>query len=177
MEGQDLGADADAARRDAGLETTLLALYLDEIKGLNEKYAPIKTILHGKAPEDVAAAIMKTTRLADPAVRKRYAADHGSVAKSGRRPASCLALQLEEPARAMRAKRQEVIGALEVSAAEKIAGYRLKLFGAADYPDATGTPRASFGVLSCTPIAPRLRNRCRAIHFQRPLLQAQQRHS
>ena len=38
-------------------------------------------------------------------------------------------------------------GSLEVSAAEKISGYRLKLFGAADYPDGTGTPRVSFGIL------------------------------
>ena len=44
-------------------------------------------------------------------------------------------------------RRQEVIGTLEVSAAEKISGYRMKLFGAADYPDATGTPRLTFGIL------------------------------
>ena len=145
VEGQDLGADADVPLN-AGLETTMLALYLDEVRTLNEKYAPIKTILHGKPPEDVAASIMKTTKLLDPAVRKRYAADHGSIAKTDDGVLR-LALQLEEPAKAQRARRQELIGALEVSAAEKIAGYRLKLFGAADYPDATGTLRASFGVL------------------------------
>jgi len=30
---------------------------------------------------------------------------------------------------------------------EKIAQYRLKLFGAADYPDGTGTPRVEYGVV------------------------------
>ena len=145
VEGQDLGADADIPVN-PGLETPMLALYLDEIRGLNEKYAPVKTILRGRAPEDVAASIMKSTRLADPSVRRRYAVDRGSIAKSDDGLLR-LALQLEDPAKSMRARRQEIIGALEVSAAEKIAGYRLKLFGAADYPDATGTPRATFGVL------------------------------
>jgi hypothetical protein len=145
VEGQDLAEDADVPVN-LGFETTMLALYLDEVKDLNEKYAPVKTILHGKAPEDVAANIIKSTKLGDAAVRRRYAADRSSIAKSDDGLLR-LALQLEEPAKRMRAKRQELIGALEVSAAEKISGYRLKLFGAADYPDATGTPRASFGVL------------------------------
>jgi Peptidase S46 len=145
VEGQDPGGDADTPVNE-GLETTLLSQYLAEIKDLNEKDAPIKAILHGKEPEQVAESIVKSSKLGDPAVRRRYAADHASVGKS-EDGLLRLALQLEEPARRIRAKRQELIGALEVSAAEKIAGYRLKLFGAADYPDATGTPRVSFGVL------------------------------
>jgi hypothetical protein len=42
-------------------------------------------------------------------------------------------------------KHQETIEALETSAAEKIASYRYRIFGDADYPDATGTPRITFG--------------------------------
>ena len=145
VEGQDLAGDADVPVN-VGFETTMLALYLDEIKDLSEKSAPVKAIMHGKSPEDLAAIIMKSTKLADPAVRRRYAADHSAIAKSDDGLLR-LAQQLEEPTKARAAKRQEIIGALEVSAAEKISGYRLKLFGAADYPDATGTPRATFGVL------------------------------
>jgi peptidase S46-like protein len=44
-------------------------------------------------------------------------------------------------------KHQETIEALETSAAERIAHYRYKIFGDADYPDATGTPRVTFGVV------------------------------
>ncbi len=44
-------------------------------------------------------------------------------------------------------KHQETIEALETSAAERIAQYRYKIFGDADYPDATGTPRVTFGVV------------------------------
>ncbi len=145
VEGRDLGEDADVPVN-SELETSMLSIYLDEVRGLNEKYAPVKAIMHGKEPQDVAASIMKTTRLGDPAVRKRYAADHASIAKSDDGMLR-LALQLEEPAKFQRNRRQNEIGTLEVSAAETIAGYRLKLFGAADYPDATGTPRVVFGVL------------------------------
>ncbi len=145
VEGQDLASDATAPVNES-LEITLLAQYLEELKGLNEKDAPVKAIFHGKPSEEVAAAIVKSSKLADPAVRKRYAADRSSIAKSDDGLLR-LAQQLEEPAQRIRKKRQEVIGELEVTAAAKIAGYRMKLFGAADYPDATGTPRVSYGVL------------------------------
>jgi hypothetical protein len=36
---------------------------------------------------------------------------------------------------------------LEQSAAAKIAQYRFRLFGAAEYPDATSTPRVEFGTV------------------------------
>ena len=54
---------------------------------------------------------------------------------------------MEEPARKLAKRHEEVIETLETSAAEKIAQYRFKLFGAADYPDATSTPRIEFGVV------------------------------
>jgi hypothetical protein len=145
VEGQELGGDADVPVNE-GLEITLLGQYLAEVRDLNEKDAPVKSILRGKDPDQLAETVVKASKLADPATRKRYAADHASVAKSDDGLLR-LALQLAEPAKRLRAKRQELIGTLEVSAAEKISGYRLKLFGAADYPDATGTPRVSFGVL------------------------------
>jgi hypothetical protein len=48
-----------------------------------------------------------------------------------------LALLLDQPGRRLRKKREDLIGSLETSAAEKIAQYRYVLFGDADYPDAT----------------------------------------
>ena len=58
-----------------------------------------------------------------------------------------LAQSLDGPARRLRKKHEEVIGSLEASAAEKIAQYRYLLFGDAEYPDATSTPRVEFGVV------------------------------
>lgn len=55
--------------------------------------------------------------------------------------------QIEATRARLTKKHQETIEALETSAAERIAQYRYKIFGDADYPDATGTPRVTFGVV------------------------------
>jgi hypothetical protein len=128
------------------LEAVLIAEYLEELQKLGDKDAPIKSILNGKSPKEAAEALVKSSHLNDAAQRKALAASHDAVIKSDDGMIR-LALALEEPARRLRKKRDETIGSLETSAAEKIAQYRFKLFGAADYPDSTGTPRVTFGVV------------------------------
>jgi len=128
------------------LETELLAAYLEELKGLGEKDAPMKAILNGKTPKEAAEAMVKSSKLNDAAQRRILAQNHDAVLKSEDGIIRLAAL-LDEPARRLRKKRDELIGSLETSAAEKIAQYRFKLFGAADYPDATGSPRVMFGVV------------------------------
>lgn len=123
------------------LEITLIAQYLEELKALGDKEAPLKEILGGRTPQQAAEAYVKSSalqtmsgrRIADP-----RNSDDGMVR---------LASLLEEPAKKIAKKHDELIGTLETSAAEKIAQYRFKLFGAADYPDATATPRVEFGVV------------------------------
>jgi hypothetical protein len=145
VENQPLGADATAPVNE-GLEITLLTMYLDEVRTLSEKHVPLKSIFGNKSSEQMAQSFVKSSKLADPAVRARYATDHASVAKADDGMLK-LARLLEDPTEYYRKKRAELIGSLEVTSAEKIAGYRMQLFGAADYPDGTGTPRVSFGVL------------------------------
>jgi hypothetical protein len=110
------------------IETLLLTQYLEELKALGDKEAPVKAILAGKSPAQAAEALVKGTRGPD-----------GPMIK--------FAQALEEPAKKLRKKHDDLIQSLETSASEKIAQYRFKLFGAADYPDATGTPRVEFGVV------------------------------
>lgn len=55
--------------------------------------------------------------------------------------------QVEAAGARLAKKHREIIEALETSAAERIAQYRYRIFGDADYPDATGTPRVTFGVV------------------------------
>ena len=122
------------------VETLLLSQYLEELKNLSGENIPIKAILDGKAPKEAAEAMVKSSKLWD-------AAQGGASAAASDDPIVRLTRQLDEPARRLRKKRDELIGSLETSAAEKIAQYRFKLFGAADYPDATGSPRVMFGVV------------------------------
>jgi hypothetical protein len=136
----------DASAIDDGVETLLLTEYLNELKALGDKDAPLKALLGGKSPKEAADALVKSTKLKDPAERKRLAANHDAARKSDDSMIR-MAMALEDVAKNIRKRHEEMIGSLETSAAEKIAQYRFKLFGAAEYPDATGTPRVEFGVV------------------------------
>jgi hypothetical protein len=131
--------DAGPAASNA-VETLMISQYLEELKALGDKQAPVKALLGGKTPQQAAEAYVSSSKLRDPAERKRATAksDDGMIR---------LASILEDHARKIGRKHEDVIGTLETSAAEKIAGYRLQLFGAADYPDGTATPRVSYGIL------------------------------
>jgi hypothetical protein len=106
------------------VEILMLTRYLEELRGLGEKDAPLKTILEGKTPRQAAEAMVQSNGVIQ------------------------LAKLLEPHAQRLRKQHEETIGSLEVSAVEKIAQYRFKLFGAADYPDGTSTPRIELGVVS-----------------------------
>ncbi len=116
-------ADASAAAVPEPVEIILLTAYLEELKSLGDKEVPLKNVLGGKSPQEAAESLVKT----------------GTVKQ--------LAEALEDSARRLAKKHDEILGALETSASEKIAQYRFKLFGNADYPDATGTPRVEFGAV------------------------------
>jgi len=140
-----LSKNSDAPVTDS-LEIILLTQYLEELKGLKEKEAPLRTILGGKTPQQTAEALVKSSRLRDAREQRRLASSPNAILNSDDTMIR-LALLLDEPARRLRKKHEEVIGALETSAAEKIAQYCYLLFRGAEYPDATSTPRVEFGVV------------------------------
>jgi hypothetical protein len=111
-----------------------------DIKEIN-----LKPFLTGKTTAESAAAMVKASKLGDPAVRRALNSKE-ALAKSDD-PFIRLALTLEPASDKIRKEYEDTIGSLETSAAEKIAAYRFRLFGAADYPDGTSTPRLAFGVV------------------------------
>jgi hypothetical protein len=113
--------------------------------GPDVKEVPIKQFLTGKTTTESAEALVKASKLGDPAVRLSLNTKE-TVAKSDD-PMIKLALALEGPAQKVKKQHEDDIGSLETSAAEKIAQYRFRLFGTADYPDGTSTPRLAFGVV------------------------------
>jgi hypothetical protein len=137
---------ADAPPVNEAIEIALLTEYLDELKNLGDKDAPLKVILNGKTSREAAESFVKSSTLNNPVERRNLAANHDAALKSEDGMIR-LAILLDEPARRLRKKHDEVIGSLETSASEKIAQYRFKLFGTADYPDATSTPRIKFGTV------------------------------
>src|SRR5262249_10771439 len=108
--------------------------------------APVKMILGAKTPAQAAGEFVKSSKLKDPAERKRLAASPDAAQKSDDGMIK-LALMIEPVADKLRKKHEDTIDTLDVSASERIAQYRLKLFGATEYPDATNTTRVEFGVV------------------------------
>jgi hypothetical protein len=131
---------------DPAVETVLLTRYLEELRSLGEKEAPLKATLGSKTPQQAAQEVIKNTRLGDAAERRRLAADRDLVERS-EDPLLRLVRELDPAARKISKKRDQTIGALETSSSERIAQYRYAIFGPADYPDATGTPRLAFGTV------------------------------
>jgi hypothetical protein len=130
------------------IETMMLAQYLSELTGLGlgDKELPIKSILGGATPAQAAEKMVKASKLKDAAGRSSLTANRDAALKSDD-PVIALAQAIDAAALRLRKQHDDIIGTLEVSATEKIAQFRLKLFGAADYPDGTGTPRVEFGVV------------------------------
>ena len=129
-----------------GVETAMLAQFLEELKALGEKEAPVKAILAGRTPQLAAEEMVGGTKLKGVDERKRLAADRTLVGKS-QDPMIRLARLLAEPSRKLLKRHQDSIESLETSSAEKIAHYRFRIFGYKDYPDGTLTPRVTFGVV------------------------------
>lgn len=128
------------------VEILVLARWLDELKALGDKDAPLKALLNGKTPQQAAEAAIMGTILKDPANRKKLAGNAQAIRASDD-PMIKMAAIIEDASKKLRKTRNDAIGSLEASAEDKIAGYRFRLFGASDYPDATGTPRVEYGVV------------------------------
>ena len=125
-------ADDDKANQtpaNESLEILLVTQYLEELSRLDDKDIPLKAILGGKTAAQAAEAFVKA-----------------GVSKSNEGMLR-LATLLDPAAQRLRKQHQQSIESLETSAAEKIAQYRFRLFGAAEYPDASGTPRLEYGVV------------------------------
>ena len=131
---------------DETVEINLLATYLGELKALGDKDTPLRAILGSKTPQQMAEEYVHTSKLADVGERQRLAQSHAAVQASDDGMIRLVRL-LDEPARKLLKKHQDTIESLAANAAERIAQYRFRLFGAADYPDATSTPRVSYGAV------------------------------
>jgi hypothetical protein len=129
------------------LEILMLGIYLQELqKVVGEKDASVKAILAGRTPEVAAEAMVTSSKLKDVEERRRLAANKEAVASSEDGMIR-LARLLDDSARKIRKKREDSIEAVDAVSVAKIAGFRLKVFGANEYPDATGTLRLALGVV------------------------------
>src|SRR5215831_14495663 len=112
----------------------------------------IKTVLNGRPPAQVAAEVIRGTKLADPAVRKMLVEGGDAAVKASTDPLIVLALKVDPYFREIRKQYEETVESVVTPASEKIAKARFAIYGKSVYPDATFTLRLSYGVVRGYPM-------------------------
>jgi len=110
-------------------------------------HAAVRKVLAGKTPEARAAELVSGTKLKDVAYRRQLAAGGEKAVEASTDPMIQLARAVDAEARAVRRRYEaEVIG-VERAAYGKIARVLFEKEGTGLYPDATFTPRLSYGAV------------------------------
>jgi len=119
-----------------------LGMMVEMMGGDNEL---VQKVLAGRSPRERAGQLIRGTKLADVAVRKRLAEGGQPAVKASNDPMILLARLVDAPARSVRKSYEVRVEEPLRQAYGKIAGARFKLYGAGVYPDATFTLRLAFG--------------------------------
>ena len=128
------------------LETLRLAFSLEKLRewlGPDSEY--VHEILGQQSPQELARALVRGTRLGDPAIREALWEGGLSAVEESDDPMIQLAIRIEPDARALRSRYESEVEAPMDRAAEKIARARFAIEGTSRYPDATFSLRISYG--------------------------------
>jgi Peptidase S46 len=106
----------------------------------------VEGVLRGRSPEEAAHTLVRNTKLADIAVRKKLAEGGKAAIESCDDPMIKLALTVDADARAVRKEREDKVEGVEASNYALIAKAQYEDKGDSVYPDATFTLRLAFGV-------------------------------
>ncbi len=116
---------------------------------LREELGPddplVKKVLGKDAPRDLAEALVRGTRLKDVAVRRQLFEGGKGAVEASSDPMIGLERILDPEARSVRAKFEEDIESVLKKNDERVARAQFEITGTAAYPDATFTPRLSYG--------------------------------
>ena len=114
---------------------------------LGPDHPVVRLVLGERSPDQVASALVKGTRLADPAERMRLWRAKAEEVDASEDPFLKLARALEPATLALRQRLENEVTAVEAEAGRRIAEAQFAMTGRSVYPDATGTLRLSYGVL------------------------------
>ena len=131
---------------DRGFEKVRLAFWLSKVRErLGPDHPAVKRLLGKESPEELAARVVDGTALVDPA-RRRALWEGGAKAVQGSGdPLLALARASDADARAIRKIQEDEVDAVEKKNQALIAEARFAIHGRTIYPDATFTPRLSYG--------------------------------
>jgi hypothetical protein len=112
---------------------------------LGANHPVVKAALDGKTPEERAAELVSGTKMGDAEARKRIAAGGKKAIEESTDSMIVLARKLDPFARAVSRRFREELETPQLQAYEVIAKAAKEAGGPLGYPDATFTPRLSFG--------------------------------
>ncbi len=138
---------ASTAPIHSDLEIELLTFSLTKLREmLGPDDALVQKVLGKKSPRQLATEAVRGTKLGDPKARLALKTGGAAAVDASKDPMIVLARLVDPDARAIRA-RFESVDAIITSESAKLARGRFALTGTGTYPDATFSPRVSFGTI------------------------------
>ncbi|MFY3742394.1 S46 family peptidase [Anaeromyxobacter sp. Red801] len=135
-----------AAPIDAAYETVRLGFWLEKVRErLGTDHAAVKHALGTASPAEVARKAVAGTALRDPAVRKALWEGGAAAVEASKDPLIALARATDADARAIRTRWEDEVDSVETQNQALIAQARFAVYGRTIYPDATFSPRLSYG--------------------------------
>ena len=107
----------------------------------------VHRLLGERSPREVADAAVNGSRLDDPRVREALFTGGRKAVEESDDPMIVLARKVDPDRRALRRKFEDEIDAVISKNEELVAKARFAVYGTSVYPDATGSPRLSFGTV------------------------------
>jgi hypothetical protein len=118
---------------------------LRETLGADEPF--VQAVLGREAPEDLARALVKGTRLFDVKERQRLLEGGKVAVEASKDPMILLARRVDARAREVRKRYEDSVESVLKKNGELLAQARLAAYGTTGYPDATFTLRLNYGVV------------------------------
>jgi V8-like Glu-specific endopeptidase len=139
----------DARPVEPELEELYLSFWLSKAREYLTADSPHTKLLLGReSPEGLAERLVAGTKLADPAVRRALWQGGLPAVQASNDPLIQYMLKIDPAARELRSTWEERVSGPTDRAAERIARARFAVYGDAVYPDATFSPRLSFGKIA-----------------------------
>jgi hypothetical protein len=127
-------------------ETLELAFWLSKLRELlGPDDALVHDLLGTRSPQDLAAELIKGSKIAEPAERKRLLDGGQPAIDASKDPLILFARKLDPAARAVRKQVEDDWDAVRADAGGRIERAAFKLYGRGRYPDATFSMRISYG--------------------------------
>jgi hypothetical protein len=127
-------------------EQTLMAWSMEKMRqilGADDGF--VNQMLGKQSPEQVATALVEGTKLADPGLRKQLWEGGAKAIAASDDPMIVFARRIEPVAEKIRKQFEDEVEAPTTQASEAIAQARFARDGTSRYPDATFTPRLTYG--------------------------------